>query len=287
MNGMDDFELHCFNTEKIYDWFTSKLEDEVHYYLPFRRTVLTDEFCGNFLITAENPIAVVYSNKMKINVTGTLSVYTSNANTGTYEVQVNRASQPQRNGIQFTQTFSSLNEVRLLLTDPSVTVKGRYCITLHYLLGPPAPICEEVSCYLVDDQERRAGIDSIACEEIGEREELEITLPSGEVTTTYRVTLLKSGCLRIKVRGRECTLPINIKEQVLLCAPPGTIVSCEITDFSCYPQKVIRYSNCWRFDIRVEICQQIQASFPVSIRVPSRLCNPRTSDTLSFFHQKG
>ena len=68
-------------------------------------------------------------------------------------------------------------------------------------------------------------------------------------------------------------------ETFLLCAPEGTIVECEITDFRCKVHvipTVNKSSKCIDIIISIDMCQSVQTVSEVKLEIEANECKPRT-----------
>ncbi|MDV2580739.1 hypothetical protein [Alkalibacillus haloalkaliphilus] len=140
-----------------------------------------------------------------------------------------------------------------------------------------------VNCYLTD----QFGIplptnEGIECAEVNpnRRRDVNVTLPSGEVSTLQEVRLFKRGFIVIEAFDNEfeCVsepIPFNFTERVLLCAPRGTDVTCSITEFNCLPNIVCRDGELVSIEIDLTICQEIKSVYNTVIDVATRACQPR------------
>ncbi|WP_246366971.1 hypothetical protein [Paraliobacillus salinarum] len=144
-----------------------------------------------------------------------------------------------------------------------------------------------VSCYLSNsngDPIDPCDPASNLCQEIkdhsNEREDVIVTLPSGEEVLLQKVVIQKSGYIVIKVSNGMDTclsdpIPFNKTENLLLCAPEGTDVECKITAFDCSAIIQCRNNNYRSVEINLDICQSIQSVTDTTIEVDEELCKLR------------
>jgi hypothetical protein len=105
---------------------------------------------------------------------------------------------------------------------------------------------------------------SICCVEItqpGGRQDVQVTLPTGEVVTLQK--------------------PFQVAEKFFLCAPPGTFLQCHITDFECDAQLIFfpctgtNGTDEFQLDISINMCQDIQMEAMVKLEILADFCQPR------------
>ncbi|WP_345242663.1 hypothetical protein [Pontibacillus salipaludis] len=137
-----------------------------------------------------------------------------------------------------------------------------------------------VSCYLSDEAGNPVLPNAIICEEVADREEIPYILPDGQEVTLQRVSLQKQGFLVVEVNGDEggCVsnpLPFTLFEQVLLCAPEGTEVQCEVTNLNCRARVICANGEFVSIKLWVETCQDIQVTAETCLEIEARTCPPR------------
>ncbi|MGP4070097.1 hypothetical protein [Halobacillus sp. B29] len=135
-----------------------------------------------------------------------------------------------------------------------------------------------VRCYLTD----AAGspVDEISCEEQGNREDMSVQLPDGEQVILQRVTIRKQGYVVVEVEDEDtlCVsepIPFCFFEFVILCAPAGTDVVCNVTDFDCQACVNCLDGAFESLDINFAICQSIQIVADVVVEQEIGFCSPR------------
>ncbi|OLO35869.1 hypothetical protein BTR23_16095 [Alkalihalophilus pseudofirmus] len=131
---------------------------------------------------------------------------------------------------------------------------------------------------------------SILCTEIPQthgRHEVEITLPDGEVVTLQKVKVLKKGYFVVQVANAAGTLVYTSKpqhfavaEKFFLCAPEGTHLQCEITDFECDAHLICGEDEAGdpvfqQIDVSINMCQNVQMEALVKLEITAGFCQPR------------
>ncbi|MFZ0371628.1 MAG: hypothetical protein WAM07_18695 [Halobacillus sp.] len=134
---------------------------------------------------------------------------------------------------------------------------------------------------------------SILCTEkvlVDGRQNVNVTLATGETVTLQRVIILKKGYFVIRVSSRrgECISspqPFSICETFLLCAPEGTSLNCDITDFdcnaciTCVPDD-FGDPTFQQLNVSINICQSVQIESTATLEIESNLCQPRSEITV-------
>ncbi|WP_245747458.1 BMQ_0737 family morphogenetic spore coat protein [Anaerobacillus alkalidiazotrophicus] len=124
---------------------------------------------------------------------------------------------------------------------------------------------------------------TISCKEIPQkngRKNVNTTLPNGEVITLQKVFVQKSGLVIIEITGpgttcRSQPLPFSFIESFILCAPEGTELECNITEFDCIAQLNCQNGLVTSVDLFFAICQDVEIAADMVISIPEQLCNPR------------
>lgn len=132
---------------------------------------------------------------------------------------------------------------------------------------------------------------SILCQEIPQpdgRTSGQFQLPDGTTVTLQKVKVLKKGFIVVRVTnplGVSCTsepIPWAVSEKFFLCAPPGTFLQCEITDFECDANLICRPVGVTpgtfefqQLDISINLCQNVQMEALVKLEITADFCQPR------------
>ncbi|WP_088103454.1 hypothetical protein [Halalkalibacter urbisdiaboli] len=151
-------------------------------------------------------------------------------------------------------------------------------------ITPPEELCEflaahpgyTVHCDLLEN--------SILCQEIAQhngRQQVNVTLPSGETVTLEKVKVLVKGLVQVTIRDnngnvicRTDDIQFATAQTFFLCAPEGTEVDCHITYFQC-DADVICDENFQQLDISILICLDVQMEANVKLEVEAAICRPR------------
>ncbi len=130
---------------------------------------------------------------------------------------------------------------------------------------------------------------SILCTEIpqiGGRQQANFTLPDGETITLQKVKVLKKGHFVVRVSnalGNYVTSqpqPFAVAEKFYLCAPEGTFLQCEITDFECEANIICgkdadKNPEFRQIDVSINMCQNVQMEATVKLEITADFCHPR------------
>ncbi|MFZ0476349.1 MAG: S-Ena type endospore appendage [Halobacillus sp.] len=281
MTLRNNCSLHCVNVEKVYDWIIVPLQFTTCIEIPKVKKRVTDEFCGNFTIASNGQINTLWESTLPAPVAGSVSLSVAIGNISDVIILINGTPIETGSREQFTQSFSSLRSVAIINKNPLLPVRGRYCLTLHYALFRDLTEdllnCREEGCYLANECGESISFEDVICKEIGDRKDTEIILPNGKRTVLQKIHLCKQGCIGLTYdKGRQCCVfPFYKVEQLLLCAPEGTTLQCEVTDFSCRISSITNLDNCWRLEISIEICQSIQVTANTTLEIKGINCSPR------------
>lgn len=132
---------------------------------------------------------------------------------------------------------------------------------------------------------------AILCQEIPQPEGRatgQFQLPDGSTVTLQKVKVVKKGYIVVRVcnaQGQSCTsqpIPWATSEKFFLCAPPGTYIQCEITDFECDANLICRETSpgsgeftFQQLDVSINLCQNVQAEATVKLEIEADFCQPR------------
>lgn len=273
--------FHCVNTESVYDWIIVPLQFTTCIEIPKIQKRVTDEICGNFTVASTEQSNTLWKSTLPIPVSGSVSLSVANGDISDVIFLINGTPIETGSREQFTQSFSSLSSVAIINNNPFLTVRGTYCLTLHYGLfrdlSEDLLNCREGGCYLVNECGEPISFEDVICKEIGDRKDTEIMLPNGKRTVLQKVNLCKQGCIGLTYdKGRQCCVfPFHKMEQLLLYAPEGTTLQCEVTDFFCRISSMTNLENCWRLEVSIEICQSVQVTANTTLDIEAISCSPR------------
>jgi hypothetical protein len=152
------------------------------------------------------------------------------------------------------------------------------------------PMCVDLDDADCDD------VETVSCEVeprkavVLDRQDREFII-DGEPIVLQLVTIQKTFEVTVfvtKTNGKACQVDSQTFtrcEQVILCAPDGTKVKVDYTDVDCF----VCVFECKCDDegplsldlgVTVRLCQSIQSTFPVTLRIDADFCQPR--DILPF-----
>lgn len=144
----------------------------------------------------------------------------------------------------------------------------------------PLPASFEVECEVTD----------VFCEEKPGAVRRDVTVVvNGTPVTLQQVTIRKAGTYRVTIfdttvspRVVHCTFTDNFTrfEKKLLCAPPGTVITCHIVPFNNNNTEIARCEVLEVVDnttvnVDIVVCQSIQAEANVKLLIEAEQCAPR------------
>ncbi|WP_226526992.1 hypothetical protein [Metabacillus niabensis] len=133
---------------------------------------------------------------------------------------------------------------------------------------------------------------SIICTEItqpGGRRNVDVILPSGEAATLQEVMTLISGHYVIEISnasGVTCTSSpqsFSVVQRFLLCAPEGTTIKCDISDFECFSCNSCSLDGegnqqFQQLEVSIRICHSLQVERNVTLCINANICQPRSAE---------
>lgn len=273
-------QKHCIQVLQVFDWINKPINIEIQKNLE-RKEFVKDEICGNIEIPCGSN-TFIWKLKGELSVSGSVTIC-HETGCENMEVIINGKTifilgkEEER-----TIKVNDLKSVEIRCKgNKNENCMGKYCLTLLYKLNKscfsPGGSCKLV-CFLSDECGNPK--DSLECLEITQstcRPNIKITLPNGKDLILQKVKILKKGFITIETidKGKKCkicTLPFQILEDLILCAPLGTFVKCEINDFKC---TVYFTDDCKILNIKITFCQQVQMVAPVNVELSANLCVPR------------
>lgn len=122
----------------------------------------------------------------------------------------------------------------------------------------------------------------VSCQEIIQpngRQQVEVTLQSGDTITLEKVKILVTGSVRVFIRENDTLLcrseeiPFTSVQTFILCAPENTEVRCRVTgecdsDLTCT-------ANIQQLNVAVLLCLDVQTEADVNLELEAMICKPR------------
>ncbi|MFC3886153.1 hypothetical protein ACFOU2_22770 [Bacillus songklensis] len=150
---------------------------------------------------------------------------------------------------------------------------------------------KKVNCFLSDRHGHSVSPshhDTIECSELTspkDRTDIQTWTPKGNAVTLQRVDLLKQGFVTVQLLNQKeqvClqrTLPFSEVETLLLYAPPGIDVDCELLETDCKAHIIPPPDKCSstiEVVIIILLCQHIVAQADVKVEIMGITCKPRS-----------
>lgn len=272
---------HCINVLKVYDWITE--DASIRMSKPFdQKKIVTDEICGNInLHCGEN--GLLWQTKGDIKASGIVTIYHEMGGCEYLEVIVNnKPAYILSQGEERTMDFHQLTSLEVRCSgNESGFCFGKYCLSIHYQVRNSCfnPGDCQLICFLSDEHGNRTH--SLVCQEMTEptgRKNIRLVLPNGEVAILQKVKVLNKGFITVQMINdgktcKLCILPFKVIKELTLCAPLGTFLECDITDFEC---TAFFTDNCNELVVEVNLCQLIKMGANINIEVEANLCLPRS-----------
>ncbi|WP_078410893.1 BMQ_0737 family morphogenetic spore coat protein [Priestia abyssalis] len=151
---------------------------------------------------------------------------------------------------------------------------------------------KRTNCYL-SDRNGHPSRCTASCKELtspDDRTNIQIMIPDGKLVTLQRIDLLKQGFVTVQFfnrKGQLClqsVFPFSGVETVLLCAPPGTDIHCEITEVDCKAHllpPIVEQSPSIDVGINILLCQSIVSTADVKVELTGTACKPREESTMN------
>lgn len=147
--------------------------------------------------------------------------------------------------------------------------------------SPPDDLCtflEEHPNYFTECE-----IVSASCQEIiqpGGRQQVTVTLQSGDSITLEKVKILVNGSVRVFIRENDTLLcrsgeiPFTAVQTFFLCAPENTEVRCRITYSEC-DSDLTCTASIQQLNVSVLLCLDVQTEADVNLELEATICMPR------------
>jgi hypothetical protein len=288
-------ETQCINVLKVFDWVTRLVTIKLKEVLEVNPLIQSNVICCPFSAPCDGTRTTVWVGMGLKNITGTITIRYCSGCDGTMDIIVN---DQKLASLKTGQTFSatvdqlSLIEVQCNGQPESGFCDGELKIKLHFdLLVDNEIDMKNVKCFLSDSEGNpldplKPG--TIECKETSDRNNrrnVNITLPNGKMVILQIVELLKTGFVTVQFFNKkgeivkECTFPFSEVERFFLCAPEGTTVECEITDFQCKVHTIPslnKSTKCIDIVIVIDICQSVQTVSEVKLEIEGKECKSRS-----------
>ncbi|OIJ16939.1 hypothetical protein BKP45_20815 [Anaerobacillus alkalidiazotrophicus] len=277
----------CVKVPKVYDWVTKESEFNTCLSL-IECCTITDQICCDFMLECSSDLNSLWvDNSGNIPRSGTITVSFDEGCGDTLDVFINGSlAFSVGKGQTRSQTVAFVRSLEVRCPNGIGFCKGKYSLSIHHKfekISLPDPV-DSLECYLADPCGNRISPfspDSIDCIEIPQengRRNKKILTPNGDMVTLQKVKLLKKGCIGVEFKrhGQLCKklVPFEFTEDLLLCAPEGTRIECEIIAFDC--TAIIQTNDsCARIEVFINVCQSIQSEADVIISLEGEFCKPR------------
>lgn len=289
---------HCIRTKKVFDWVNRivQIKEKEVISFPSKMDKFKDCICCDFKIKCNsNTRTLLWKGYGIDHVTATIKIKLTSSCGCKLDIFVNGEKIDSIcEGQSFCGTIGMVKYIEIQCTGKQhsdTCCCGELELNIHYTHEEESCNVDikDAICFLSDENGNPLDpydSESIKCEEQTEdypREDVKITLRNGKKVTLQKITVLKSGFITVKFLNSinkvcmVCTFPFMEYETFHLCAPEGTELNCEITDFECkvkiLPQ--LKDSNCVKIQIFIQICQSIQVIGNVKVEIMGIFCNPR------------
>ncbi|GEN46134.1 S-Ena type endospore appendage [Alkalibacillus haloalkaliphilus] len=258
---------YCINVEKVYDWITFDWHKQLCAIVPCPSHIVTDDVCGNFLLSNVNEKVKLWESTLDDPISGTISLNLEYGDLSYLSVFIN-GKEVETEGMQLSQTSRNIRMLEVRLNRPSLPIRGKYCLILHYNFFHFPNMNKEV--IEVEDKAVK-----LTCKEIASRKCKEIRLPDGRLIILQEVFLLIEGAIKLIYEGKACVVPFKFTRTLLLCAPAGTKVVCDLISFHSQVTHVRRSKDCYRIDLEVDLCIEVKVVYKTTVKVPANQCLPR------------
>lgn len=299
---LKDDKKHCIRTKKVFDWVNRivHIKEKEIIQFPRKKEEFKDCICCDFKIKCNSRFRTPLWTGYGIHhIAATVQIKLTSSCGCSLDIFVNGK---KIDSISKGQSFcATLGDIKLIevqcrndecnQTDKKSCCCGEFLINIHSLNENKFDCdIKELRCFLSDKDGNE--IDpyaphSIECKELLKdfpRQDIKVTLPNGKKVNLQKVTILKSGFITVhflnskKIVCKECTFPFSEVETFLLCAPPGTEIKCDISDFECNVYQLPlpgKEKDCIKIQLSIQICQSIQVIGEVKVEIIGKICNPR------------
>ncbi len=275
---------HCLNVERVYDWVHAPLQCSVFVDIPLVKKAAKDEVCGNFTLFSPGQVSRLWESILPFNVSGSVTILMTSGSLASVDILINGKAIDTNQESVYNKTFHSLKSIEIRNKDSLLPVTGKYCFTIHYFVIQDRQEsicdCQFNRCFLANECGEPVDLDELICKEAGAREQINISFPDGKDAVLEKVTLCKQGFIGVCLNGRTqvCVIPFSKVEHLILCAPEGTSIHCQVTHFSCRINTITRCNNCLRLEFIIDICQSIQSVANVTVEINDGIsCSPRNN----------
>ena len=292
--------IHCVKVPRVLDWVNKstviKLKEIVH----MEKKKFDDLICCDFCIPCgELERTILWTTYGISQIGGSICINFKRGYGNILSVFVNGEKQADVNeGSSFSATFTHLDSIEVQCNEKNVKADscyGEFKIMFHFHPNDDCNLnsikdIKKTICYLSDCHGNPISLNSgclITCKELTcseDRANVHVNNERGETILLQRVDLLKQGfvCVQfVNHKGEiclKCIFPFSEVETVILCAPHGTEINCEIIDVDCRAHVIPSFHNnphCIEIVIILSICQSIKSVEEVIIELKGTICNPR------------
>ncbi|MBM7702946.1 S-Ena type endospore appendage [Metabacillus iocasae] len=276
-------EKTCVKVPKLYDWVAK--ESTFHTCISLDTCcTISNQISEDFTLNGSSAPQLLWKIREETATTaGTLTVFFSEGSSDVLDVFVNGTfSFFVPKGKVRSMTLDSFHSIEISCPNDDDVCSGSFSLSIHEKqVRALIPDPESVTCYLAncDDTRLAPCCNEIQCTEVSHvRKDQVVIMPTGDVASLQRIFLSKTGCIAVsyKIDGKlyKRIVPFYFREQLLLCAPNGTRVECDITHVECIPTVTI-YDDGSFINLSITICQNIKSTADITFSLKSNLCHPR------------
>ena len=295
---------HCISAQRVFDWITisKKIEKTkyIHLTKPTKKK-FEDCLCINFKANciSDSPTKIWSGIGMKAGAATFSITHSGPCECGLNVFVNNRLITTVSSEQTFNATIGALQSIAVQCSQnchEGDGCCGTLIINVHYVLNLNKGINldpNKVSCYLSDQHGTplysHHDPHAFSCEEIrekGGRKAKTFQLPDGNFVTLYKVNVKYQGFITVEFFNKDgaicktCTFPFFAIETLFLCAPEGTEIKCELTEFFC-DSKIRPLENkkgpndCLKLMFSIHLCLSVQAVKESNIELTGTICQPR------------
>ncbi len=298
--------IHCVKVPRVLDWINNSIVIKLKEIVYLDKKRFDDLICCDFCVPCGGLERTILWTTYGISkIGGSICINLKSGCGNSISVFVNGEKQADINeGSSFSASFSHLDSIEVQCYGNNVkadSCHGEFKIMCHFHPNDNGAInsikdIKDTICFLSDCHGNPIFLNSgclLTCKELtcsGGRGNVYVNNEHGETILLKRIDLLKQGFVCVQLVNHKgeiclkCVIPFSEVETVVLCAPEGTEINCEVTDVNCRAHVLPSFrneKNCIEIAIILSICQSIKSVDEAIIELTGTICTPREDFNVS------
>lgn len=289
----NETNIQCISTDVVFDWVSRYSTFTLKETIQLPKTKGNEHaICSPFFAPCNGEKITLWNGSKHDENISTIAINLKSSCKGGLIVYINgQKVTTLKQGQSFSSTTVQLDLVEVLCVDEGDERKG--CRgTFEMQIRTKKPKCEikEIRCFLSNRHGQRIDVSkypSSICHvvDINRRKQRKIPIHGSEgFAFLNEVDILIQGFITVQLLNTHgdiclsCLVPFSELETFFLCAPEGTNVQCDVTNFECKAFMFPYGKKCNTHilvNIKNEVCLSVYSFKTANLEIDTTLCSPR------------